>query len=332
MHTVELAYSDNLIWLLGIPVSIGIIYLVYKRVVYITETWFSPEQYGRSYPFLKMLARMIGFVMLFIGLVGPYWGSSSEAQRVMGREIYILLDVSASMNAEDLRPTRLEKVKKELKNLIANLKGDRIGLIVFSEYAYVQCPLTQDYRAISMFLDMANTDQFVQTGTHFRSALALAMDRFVNVEEGNKNQTRAVVLVSDGEDYGDTYVSLIERLRQFDIDVFTVGVGTYEGAPVPNMVENRKMGYKRYDDGALVISRLIDNDLEKIAKEFGSKYISLNDGSDNLSELETQIKSLTSSPLESNMDQVETNKYQIFLLLSVIALFGSLFVMPIRKI
>ena len=329
---MKVIFPEYWIWLLGIPLSIGILFLVYKRVALITETWFSSDEYERSYPMIKFGLRVAGFVLLFMALVGPYWGEKEGESNLLGREIFILLDVSASMNAEDIKPSRLEKAKRELKMVINHLDGDKVGLILFTESAYVQCPLTHDRQAVSLFLDLAETRQFAQTGTQYRSALATAMDRFLNGSPESANTSRGIILVSDGEDFGDTYASLIERLKQSDVRVFPVGVGTYEGAPIPQFVNNKKKGYKRFEDGTVAISRLIDDDLQNLANEFGTRYIRLSNPTESLSELEKDIDDLASSPLDTQVAKVKNNKFQVFLFFSVMSLFVSLFLMPIRKV
>ncbi|MEM6803558.1 MAG: VWA domain-containing protein, partial [Bacteroidota bacterium] len=277
---MQVVYPEYWIWALGLPASIGIIYLVYRRVAYITKAWFSEDQYARSQPLTKFILRSLGFCLLFLGLMGPFWGSQQERMNALAREFYILLDVSASMNAEDIRPTRLKRVKRELRQLSGKLEGDKIGLILFTENAYVQCPLTLDHDAFLTFLDMAETYQYAQTGTQFRSALAMAMDRFSKSDTTDRNISRSIILISDGEDFGDTYASVIERLKDADIHVFTVGIGSYEGAPVPDTDPSKK-GYKRNEDGTTVISRLIDDDLISIANEFNTDFVSLDDPDNN---------------------------------------------------
>lgn len=311
--------------------SLGIIYLVYRRVDMIIHNWFSENEYKRNHPRLKFVLRSVAFVFLFIALVGPYWQEKERKVSVMGREVYILLDISASMNAEDIQPSRLEKARQELKQLVYSLRGDKIGLIVFSEYAYVQCPLTRDYRAVSLFLDMAETDQFAQTGTQFRSALAVALERFLSEKSRSDNANRAIVLLSDGEDYGDTYASIIDRLQQANIKVFTVGIGTSEGAQVPELVDEEKRGYKTYPDGSMAISRLLDEHLIQIAEQFGTEYIAIDAPYKRLDGLVEQLLLLTSSPLESKIERVESNRYQLFLFISLFCLLFSLFLMPVRK-
>ena len=328
---MDVVYPAYWFWWLAVPVSLGIIYLVYRRVAYITENWFAPETYARSYPFFKFWLRAGAFVLLFVALLGPYWGERPSQTPVLGREIYILLDVSASMNAEDVRPNRLAKVKEELRSLIDAMKGDKIGLIVFAENAYVQCPLTTDYQAVKLFLDLASSNQFAQTGTNFRAALGVALNRFSNLENPNDKLSRVIILVSDGEDFGGKYTSIIDRFRQFYVRVFTVGVGTLEGAPIPHSEKGIQLGYKSHEDGTRAISYLQEESMQQIAAASGTNYIRIDDKTQSLEALQDQLQKLSVSPLSSRIEQVKNNKYQIFLGISLVLLLISLFIMPIRK-
>lgn len=317
--------------MLGIPVSLGVIFLVYKRVSQILVLWFSPDQYARSRPYLKFGLRSVAFVLLFVGLVGPYWGVSERQVNSLGREIFVLLDVSSSMNATDVQPSRLERAKQAFQAILPSLQGDRLGLIVFTEHPYVQCPLTQDHGAFQLFMNMARTDQFKQTGTQLRSTMSRVVERLSETQTLRPDVSQAVVLISDGEDYGDLYASIIERLRQRNIKVFVVGIGTLPGAQVPIIEEGRMKGYYRYKDGSPVISQLREEPLRSLAQAFGTEYVPLRTPEDNLQPLADQLNQLAASPLETRIEEIENNKYQAFLFISVILLFTSLFLMPIRK-
>jgi len=268
---------------------------------------------------------------MFFALIGPYWDAKDQNVDVLGREIYILLDVSSSMNTEDLRPSRLGKIKKELKKLIYDLRGDRIGLIVFSAYPYVQCPLTQDFQSVSMFLDLATTEQFSNKGTNYRQALRMALERLIDSQKTRDEMNRAIILVSDGGDHGETYMSIIDRLQQANIKVFTVGVGTDEGAAVPKLQKGRKKGYKKYPDGQIAVSKLEDQPLQELASAFNTRYIRLDAQFKNLNPLRDQIKRLSSAPLATKRERVKNNKYQFFLLISFLTLGFSMFYMPVQK-
>jgi Ca-activated chloride channel family protein len=228
-------------------------------------------------------------------------------------------------------PSRLQKARQELLTLLRRLEGDEVGLIVFTENAYVQCPLTRDHQALSTFLELADTDQFAQTGTQFRSALAMALDRFSIPESGTIDEvSRAIVLVSDGEDFGATYASLIERLRTAGVTVFTVGVGTREGAPVPESGPGEVV-FKRYEDGTPAMTRLQPESLQNMAEAFGTTYRELSREQDDLMPLADDITHLAATPVQEAQRMVAGNRYQGFLFVSVMLLFASMFLMPIRK-
>ncbi len=329
---VRIAFPEYWLWWLGLPVSLGVIYLVYKRVSHMIRSWFSKEQYDRNHPFTKMLIRMVGFTLLFVALLGVYFPQEEQNVPRVGRDVMFLLDVSSSMNARDLRPSRLEKSRRELRRLIGKLEGDRVGIIAFTDVGFVQCPLTEDLAAALTYLDLLATNQFAQTGTQFRSALTVALDRFRSQEEQNLGRrARIIVLISDGEDHGDTYTSLVNRLKQSGVVLFPVGVGTYNGAPVPLDADDLRSGYVRNESDAMVISRLEDESLEDLASEFNTTMMTMTDDRDHLDQLEEQLYSMSASPLERNLQAVAGNQFQVPLFISFVLLLGSMFLMPIRK-
>ena len=329
---LKFAFPEYGYWWLALPASLGILYLVYRRGAGMARSWFSPDQYERSHPLLKFGLRAGGLLCLFTALIGPYAGTREAPVTIASRDIYLLLDVSASMNAEDVRPSRLIRAKQALQQLIKDFQGDRLGLILFTDQPYVQCPLTRDHQTVSLFLEMAETEQYSQRGTQFRPALAVVLDRFGQDSSPEIDVSRAVILVSDGEDFGDSYASLVDRLRQAHVKVFPVGVGTYEGGPVPLVEQERRTGFRRYEDGSMVISRLVDEDLRQIASQFDTDYVQLGGDDSGLEALRNQIYALTATPWETRIEEVNRNTYQLFLFLAVAMLLGSMFLMPIRKV
>lgn len=324
-----ISFPENWIWWLGLPVSLGAIFLIYQRVAVITESWFTPSQYSRSNPLLKACLRAIGWVFLFFALIGPYWGFEEMDKSLMGRQIYFLMDVSASMNVRDIDGvSRLDKAKEELKNLAESLRGDQIGLILFSDFAYVQCPLTTDYKAIQMYIDLAETNQFAQTGTQFRTALGTVLERFSSVYDQNPRSSRVVVMVSDGEDFGDAYSSIIDRLEMMHTKVFTIGVGTALGGQIP---DKERGGYMRFEDGTVAASTLDERDLKQISSMSKTPYFRLDSREENLDGLKEKILRLAASPLAEKIEKVNKNRYQLFLILSIVLLLTSMFLMPVRN-
>ncbi|MFM2376540.1 MAG: hypothetical protein RLZZ165_1637 [Bacteroidota bacterium] len=314
--------------LLPLGVMIAIVYFKSRRAMRI---WFQRENYRFFQPEVKLAMRGFAVLLLAIAMLGPYWGHKEQDVPMMGREVYILVDVSASMNCEDIQPTRLLKVKRDLKKMIGQLQGDRVGLIVFTSDAYVQCPLTSDINAANLFLDLIGTAQFSNSGTSFREALQTALVRFAESEDStdtDRKQSRSIVLVSDGEDFGESYTSVVGRLKDHGITVFPVGIGTYAGAQVPEYRNGQKVGFKKAADGSPAISQLKDETLQELASSFNTEYVSIDDQFDNLDPVLDQIKLLSSVEIDRAQRLSSVNQYQWFLAPGVILILLSMFWMP----
>lgn len=317
------------VFMLPILAMIGVIYYRSRRA---TGWWFDAADMHFFIPEAKLVMRGLVGLLLMAALLGPFWGRMEQEIPMRGREVYFLIDVSASMNCEDIKPTRLDKVKRELKRSIEQMNGDRVGLIVFTSDAYVQCPLTSDLNAANLFLDLVGTAQFSNSGTNFREALQTALTRFEDTEDSTevrRKLSRSIVLISDGEDFGGEYGSVVGRLKEHDIKVFPVGVGTYEGAQVPDYRNGQKVGYKRAEDGGQAISQLKDATLQDIAGSFGTEYLALDDQFDNFDPVVDQIKMLSAQELDRQSRYAEVNRYQWFLGLGVILFIATLFWMPV---
>ena len=321
------SYWPVFLFLLPLGVVVVVLYVRHNSAVRI---WFRSGSYLLFMPEFKLILRGLAVLFLAISITGPWWGRVEQQISQLGREVYVLIDVSASMNCDDIKPSRLVKGKKEVRNPVNSLQGDKVGLIVFTTDAYVQCPLTNDYKAVNLFLDLLGTEQFASTGTDFRVALSKALDRFVNTEKSAQKMTRSIVLISDGEHFGDEYASVIERLKDNEITVFTVGVGTYAGGKVPDYRRGKLVGYKKSEDGSLAISKLNDVALNDIADQFQTTYHRIDDQIDDLDPVLDQIQLLSASVVGRDTMLANVNRYQVFLLLAVICLAASMFIMPFQ--
>jgi Ca-activated chloride channel family protein len=324
-------YWPFILVMLPVLVMVGVIFFKSRRAMRI---WFEPQDYMFFAPEVKLAMRGMAAMLFVVALLGPYWGRTEREVPIRGREVYILIDVSASMNCEDIQPTRLQKVKRELKKMIGQMDGDRVGLIVFTSDAYVQCPLTSDLNAATLFLDLVGTAQFSNSGTSFREALQTALARFSAQNDSldvNKKTSRSIVLISDGEDFGESYTSVVGRLKDQGVTVFTVGVGTYAGAQVPDYRSGQKVGYKRGKDGGQALSQLKDETLQEIAQTFGTDYYTIDDQFDNFDPVLDQIKMLSSQELDREKRLAEVNQYQWFLVVGVLLLIITLFWMPVAN-
>ncbi|MGB0347874.1 MAG: VWA domain-containing protein, partial [Balneolaceae bacterium] len=161
---------------------------------------------------VKTTLMVTGFIFIIVSLAGPKIGTEVREVKRRGVDMLIALDLSASMNAEDVRPSRLDKAKFEIRRLIDRLKGDRVGLVVFTGEAYLQSPMTLDYSALLLFLEIVDTDQMPSSATDFKAAMETSLAAFESLEETATEAAKVLLIISDGEDHGQSYSEALENL------------------------------------------------------------------------------------------------------------------------
>src|SRR6202012_4671579 len=201
-----------------------------------------------SRPWLKFILFSVAFGMLIIGAADPQIGSKMEEEKRKGADIMILLDVSNSMLSQDLAPNRLENAKRAVAQLIDNLHGDRIGIVVFAGEAYVQLPVTTDYSAAKLFLSTINTNMVPTQGTAIGAAIDLGMKSF-DFKDGTG---KAIIIITDGENHEDDAVAAAKNATDKDVTVHVIGVGSAEGAPIPIYQGNKQVGFHTDSTGKQV--------------------------------------------------------------------------------
>ena len=210
---------------------------------------------------------LAGMTFGVIALTQPQWGFHWEEIKRVGVDIIIAIDVSESMLAEDVKPNRLERAKREVYDLIELLEGDRVGLIAFAGTSFVQCPLTLDYGACKMFLDYIDTDLIPVQGTALAEAIRTAIKSFSKRERKSK----ALILITDGEDHEGNPLEAAKEAAKEGIKIFTIGVGQEGGAPIP--AKDGSGGFKKDRRGDMVITHLDEVTLQKIALETNGVYV-----------------------------------------------------------
>ena len=277
---------------------------------------------------IRLRSRLIilGIIFILLASGGPQIGLKLKELTRQGVDIFILLDTSTSMNAVDVKPSRMEKAKYELGRLLNNLEGDRVGLIAFAGSAHLHCPLTEDYSASRLFLNMMDTDLITTQGTDLAAAIQLALD---HVEEEDE-KFKVFVLVSDGEDHQGEVITLAEQARDLGIIIHTLGVGTPAGGPIPIYDDKgNRIEFKKNRNGQVVTSTLNESTLDEIARITGGIYIHVENQVNAITPILEEIDQMEKRELKSHVFSQYEDRYQVFLIIGLL-LFLAEFVIPTR--
>ena len=259
----------------------------------------------------KLPLRLVAGALLLLAWLGPALGVRQQAVRSSGQDVWLLVDVSRSMNAADVAPTRLLRTQAMLGELAAAFPADRLGLIVFGSQAYVQCPLTYDQASLQLFINTLSTKLTPPGPTTLRAPLDLLLARLAPPVGTGTAPLRAVaaVLVSDGEDFGENLEPVLRTLGRTGARVYTVGVGTAAGSPVPAADAKTSL---RDAQGRPVVSRLREAPLLQVAAQTGGQYVALNDRDNGLPTLLASLRSLppAASATTARLVAVADNRYR----------------------
>ena len=279
--------------------------------------------YSRVKTYLKFGVIVFSIVLLILSLANPQVGSKLEEVKQVGIDVYILLDVSNSMRAEDIKPNRLDKAKYEISKLINRLRGDRIGLIVFAGQAYVQFPLTTDYSAADLFLSAVDNSTVPQQGTAIAPAIELALQSFKHDEETKK----AIVIITDGEDHEGNLKDVVTHAVEQGVVIYSIGMGSPTGVPIP--VYNSagiQVDYKKDRTGNVVLTKLDEATLEEIAQLGNGKYYRSTNSSDELNQIYNDLSQLEQTEYGTTRITDYEDRYYYFLIPALLLLIIELFI------
>jgi len=216
---------------------------------------------------LKGLLLVGALGLMLFALAGPRWGSHYQEVSRKGVDIMILADVSRSMEVEDVKPSRLERAKREISDFLKVVQGDRVGLVAFSGAAFIQCPLTLDYAALQMFLNALKPDLIPVPGTDLGAAIEAGLSAFDFTSETDK----VMLLITDGEDNEKKGLEAAQKAAAEDAKIFVFGMGEPSGGPIP--LQEGKGGFKKDTEGKLILSKLDEESLKEIAATSGGVYV-----------------------------------------------------------
>jgi Ca-activated chloride channel family protein len=270
--------------------------------------------------FTKQILLLLALASVILAIANPQVGTRLEEIKREGIDMFVVLDVSLSMKAEDIRPSRLEKAKRDVSELLHKLSGDRVGLIVFAGQAFVQFPLTSDYSAADLFLSAVDVDAVPTPGTMVGSGIDLALQSFSKDAPTQK----AVVVVSDGENTEGDVQSAVDDARKANVRVYCVGMGTPEGGPIPVLDKNgSRVDYKHDQSGNIVLTKLDESALQQIAASTGGSYHRATSGGNEIDDIFKELGSLQKVEFGSKQVTGYESRYQYPLVFALILLIAE---------
>ena len=265
---------------------------------------------------VKFVFVLLALLALIIGIANPKLGSKLEEVKREGIDIMVALDLSRSMNATDVSPSRLEKAKVFINKLISELQGDRIGLVIFAGNAYVQMPITTDYSAASLFLESISSEIVPRQGTAIGEAIRLSVEGFDQTNGANK----VVLVISDGENHeGDALEAATEATEE-GVLVYTIGVGTEKGGPVPLTRNGVRYDFQRDKDGNIITSKMNPSMLQEVAESGSGVYMALDNTREVAQMLNEEILKLEKQEMEARVFTDYEDHFQLFLSICLVLL------------
>lgn len=316
------AHPELLYLLIVIPLLIVFyVVMVGKKKKAIAE-FGNPELLKPLMPLLSFKRGAWKFVMLLLalafvilGVAGPQFGSKLQQVKKKGVELMIALDVSNSMMAQDIKPSRLEKAKMAISRMVEKLSNDKVGLIVFAGDAYVQLPITTDYSSAKLFLSNISTDIVPVQGTAIGAAIDLAAKSFTPETETSK----AIIVITDGENHQDDAIAAAKKAHEKGIAIHTIGMGLEQGAPIPEKGQSGQ--FMKDGSGNIVVSKLDEQTLREIAKAGEGIYVRASNTDVGLTQLLDEVNRMEKSLLEERVYTDYAEKYQYFLLVGLFFVF-----------
>jgi Ca-activated chloride channel family protein len=272
---------------------------------------------------LKIIVLCLAFGCLTIALVNPKIGTKLETVKREGVDIVFAVDVSKSMLAEDIAPNRLEKSKQLVTQIINNLASDRIGIIAYAGKAFPQLPITTDYASAKMFLQSMNTEMLSSQGTAIDEAIQLSRTYYDDEDQTN----RVLIIISDGEDHNNIAVEVAEAASDEGIKIFTIGVGSSKGGPIPIKRNGIVLNYKKDNSGETVITKLNEETLIEIAEEANGQYINGRNTTEVVEIIRDILNKMDKKEFEAKQFAEFKDQFQWFIAFGIFFLFIDVFLL-----
>ena len=315
-------------WLITIPVFVVAYVICTKRKQRQLTAFGDPElmaqlmpDASKSRPIWKFTLLIVALILLIIAVARPQYGQQEKTIKRQGIEVMVALDVSNSMLAEDVAPNRLDRAKQILSKMIDNMVDDKVGLVVFAGDAFTQLPITCDYVSAKMFLNTITPNLIPTQGTAIGAALQTAITSFGPQES---DAGRAIILITDGENHEDDAIAAAEKANELGIQVFVIGIGKPEGAPIPKPGTN---DYFKDRAGQVVVSRLNEDMCKKIALAGNGIYVRCDNTNTAMRALQQELDRVATTELETTIYADYNEQYQSFVLIALLLLMIEFFVL-----
>ena len=315
-------------WLITIPVFVVAYVICTKRKQRQLTAFGDPElmaqlmpDASKSRPIWKFSLLIVALILLIIAVARPQYGQQERTIKRQGIEVMVALDVSNSMLAEDVAPNRLDRAKQILSKMIDNMVDDKVGLVVFAGDAFTQLPITCDYVSAKMFLNTITPNLIPTQGTAIGAALQTAITSFGPQES---DAGRAIILITDGENHEDDAIAAAEKANELGIQVFVIGIGKPEGAPIPKPGTN---DYFKDRAGQVVVSRLNEDMCKKIALAGNGIYVRCDNTNTAMRALQPELDRVATTELETTIYADYNEQYQSFVLIALLLLMIEFFIL-----
>ncbi|MBK8661973.1 MAG: VWA domain-containing protein [Ignavibacteriales bacterium] len=331
---LKFAYEFDLIFIILFVAIIPVFVFYYRAKRDIIKKFFLEVPFVElieNKDYTKEIIRFLLFffagVMLIIALARPQVGTKVETVKQTGIDVFFLLDVSNSMAAEDLKPSRLEKAKNDIEIMLKKMAGDRIGMIIFAGQSYLQFPLTLDHSIGKLILSTIDIGSIPQQGTDIAGAMELAIKSF----SASNNKGKAVIIFSDGENHEKGAEEAIKEAVGEGIRVYTVALGSPDGAKIPIYSGDIITGYKVDGMGEEVVTKVDETMLKKLASSGGGQFFRSDDNSEYLVKLYDEISSIEKSEFGTFKVVEYEEVFHWFLFPAIVLLFAEFFIRDRRK-
>ena len=322
------ANIEMLWWLVAIPVFV-IAYILYTKRKQRQLREFGDQELmaqlmpdaSKSRPIWKFSLMMIALVLLIIAVARPQYGQKENSIKRQGIEVMVALDISNSMLAEDVAPNRLDRAKQMLSKMIDNMVDDKVGLVVFAGEAFTQLPITCDYVSAKMFLNTITPSLIPTQGTAIGSALQTAITSFGSQES---DAGRAIILITDGENHEDDAIAAAKKAQELGMQVFVIGIGKPEGAPIPKPGTN---DYFKDRSGQVVVSKLNEDMCQQIAQAGNGVYVRCDNTNTAMRALQQELDRIATAELETTVYADYNEQYQSFALIALLLLLIEFFIL-----